>query len=108
MPGERVDDALAAAERLRADGVGSVFTHLGENVNAAAEAAAVAAHYGDVLARIRAAGLDTEVSVKLTHLGLDLSTELCAQNLQRIITAAGPASCVWIDMESSPYVDRTL
>jgi len=108
MPGEELDDALTAAHRLQRENLGTVFTHLGENVADAREAAAVADHYCEVLERIRADSLATEVSVKLTHLGLDLSTELCGENLERVVAAAGPNSCVWIDMESSPYVDRTL
>ncbi len=111
MPGERLEDALAAAKALEAAGMGSVFTHLGENVTDAAEAAAVEEHYEEVLRRVREAGLGTEVSVKLTHLGLDLSAELCRENLEKIALAArqqGGRGTVWIDMEGSGYVDRTL
>jgi proline dehydrogenase len=108
MPGETLEDALAAARALRDQGLGSVLTYLGENVTDAAEAAAVTRHYLDVLARIRASGLQTEISVKLTHLGLDLRSELCYENLTRLIEQAGELSTVWIDMEASPYVDATL
>jgi proline dehydrogenase len=108
LPGERLDDALAAATRLQQQGIGSLLTHLGENITSAGEAAAVAEQYSDALARIRAAGLPMEPSLKLTHLGLDLSPQLCRENLARVIAAAGPDCTVWIDMESSAYVDRTL
>ena len=108
MPGETVDDALSAAVALRAKSIGTVFTHLGENVSDPAEAERVTLHYFEVLDRIRQQGLETEVSVKLTQLGLDLSAELCYANLRRIIEHAGPQSLVWIDMEASNYVDVTL
>src|SRR5579885_2371286 len=54
------------------------------------------------------AGLGTEISVKLTQLGLDLSPELCLEKLRRILAAERPESTVWIDMEASNYVDATL
>jgi proline dehydrogenase len=108
IPGETLDAALQAGLALQEQGIGTVFTYLGENVTDAQEAEAVAAHYADVLARIRAWPQPAEVSVKLTQLGLDLDPELCSANLRRILDAAAPHQTVWIDMESSPYVDITL
>ena len=108
MPGEMVSDALAAAVALRDRSIGSVFTRLGENVTDAAEADEVTAHYLEVLGRVRAMSLGTEVSVKLTQLGLDLDPELCYANLEQIIKKAGSESVVWVNMEASNYVDATL
>ena len=108
MPGEDLDAALAAAQAFERKRLGTVFTRLGENVTDAAEAAAVAEHYLEVLNRVKALGLGTEVSVKLTQLGLDLSPELCFANLSNIVARAGAQSVVWIDMEASNYVDVTL
>ncbi len=108
MPGETVSDALAAAAALREQSIGTIFTQLGENVSDLTEAEQVTVHYLDVLDRIRSQGLRTEVSVKLTQLGLDLNPELCYKNLARIIEHAGTRSVVWIDMEASNYVDATL
>jgi len=108
MPGEDVEDALAAARALQEKRIRTVFTRLGENVTEAAEAEAVTRHYLDVLGQIEARSLPTEVSVKPTQLGLDLSPELCDGNLSRIIARAGTKSTVWIDMEASNYVDATL
>jgi proline dehydrogenase len=108
MPGETLEDALASALGIEKQGLGTVFTYLGENVSDPREATAVKDHYLTVLEQVRNSGLKTEISVKLTHLGLDLSTELCASNLTRLIEAAGRDSVVWVDMESSEYVDRTL
>ena len=108
MPGEQISDAIAAARSLEDRGLDTVLTHLGENVTTAEEAESVTQHYLDALGQVRAAGLHTELSVKLTHLGLDLSHELCQANVEKLIQAAGSESIVWIDMESSPYVDSTL
>jgi proline dehydrogenase len=108
MPGETLDDALAAAQTLRNKKVGTVFTHLGENISDRAEAQQVADHYLEVLNRIRQKGLQTEVSVKPTQLGLDLSPDLCFEHLKAIIARAPKESIVWIDMEASNYVDPTL
>jgi proline dehydrogenase len=108
MPGETIDDALAAAHSLASKNIGSVFTHLGENVVDRDEASKVAEHYIDVIKRIHALGMSSEVSVKLTQLGLDLSPEFSAENLLKIIQAERPTSTVWVDMEGSNYVDSTL
>ena len=108
MPGETAEDALGAAQALQAHGISAVFTHLGENINEAPEALRVTDHYVALLDQIRTRGLNSEVSVKLTQLGLDLSSAQCYANLKRIIQHAGPESTVWIDMEASPYVDITL
>ncbi len=108
MPGETVDDALTAACALREKGIGTVFTYLGENIIDAREAAQVTDHYLAVLDRIRDSGLKAEISVKLTHLGLDLDRQLCYANLTKLIEHGGQASTVWVDMEASNYVDATL
>jgi proline dehydrogenase len=108
MPGETLDDALIAAKTLRGKKIGTVFTRLGENISDRAEAQEVADHYLEVLDRVREEGLQTEISVKLTQLGLDLSRDLCFGHLQSIIARAPRESIVWIDMEASYYVDVTL
>ena len=108
MPGEEFTDAIQAAEILRKNKIGAVFTHLGENVNDAKEAQQVTEHYVSVVEQMRQRNLDAEISVKLTQLGLDLSPELCFENLKSILSQVPLSSTIWIDMESSPYVDRTL
>jgi proline dehydrogenase len=73
------------------------------------EAEQVTRHYLDVLDRVAASGLDAHISVKPTQLGLDLDRALCERNLDRLIERAEQRNnFVWIDMESSPYVDPTL
>lgn len=108
MPGEEIAEALDAAKTLEEKNIAGVLTHLGENIRDAEEAAEVTNHYLEVLKKIRAAGLKTEISVKLTQLGLDQSTELCFENVKQILAQEEPDKTVWIDMEASPYVDATL
>src|SRR5215470_12609497 len=68
MPGESLDAALTAADKLAQKQIASVFTNLGENVTDRGEAQQVTEHYLEVLRRIHGTGLRTEVSVKLTQL----------------------------------------
>lgn len=109
MPGEDLDAALKAAALLNARGFGTILTHLGENVTVQAEADAVVAHYLSVLACLERDTLDTEISIKLTQLGLDLDPAFCYANLETLIQRAGRfKSVVTIDMESTRYTDATL
>jgi proline dehydrogenase len=109
MPGEQPDDALRAARELQAAGLPTILTHLGENVRAASEADAVAAHYVALFDRVREAGVDAWISVKPTQLGLDLGMDLCRRHLVRLAAHAGNTrNWLWIDMESTPYLDRTV
>ncbi len=106
MPGERAEEALAAARAL---GVGAVLTRLGENLRDAGEAAKVTEHYLEVLERIHREGLDVEISVKPTQLGLDFSREECEQHLRELATRAREQrNWVWVDMESTAHTDATL
>lgn len=109
MPGEDVDDAFRAAKEFAATGLGTVFTELGERVNNAGESDAVRDHYLAVLEGIERDRVPTHISVKLTHLGLDIDRHAC---VARVITLAKRAeeigSFFWIDMEESNYVDATL
>jgi proline dehydrogenase len=107
MPGETFDDAVAASRQLQSEGIGAVFTQLGENVASAAQARVVTEHYRAVLERIHREQLPAEISVKLTHLGLDVSPEICYANLREILENAGNVT-VWLDMEGSAYLDATL
>jgi proline dehydrogenase len=110
MPGEEVDDALRAAKQQQSHGINTILTRLGENLTRVEEAEEVTQHYLDVLDKIAASSLDAQISVKPTQLGLDLDRELCYRNFERLLdrAAARGNSIIWIDMESSPYVDPTL
>ena len=109
MPGETLDDAMAAAAALRAQGIATVLTELGENVSQAAQADEVVRHYVAALRTIGARGLDCHISVKLTQLGLDVDRMRCRTNLRVLLThAKEQQNFVWIDMEQHAYVDATL
>jgi proline dehydrogenase len=109
MPGEDLDAALRAAEELKALGITSTFTRLGENVTNAGEATAVRDHYLTVAEQVHARGLDTHISTKLTQLGLDIDPDLAYQGMRAITErAARLGNVTWIDMEQSSYVDVTL
>jgi len=109
MPGETVQDALEAAAALAERGLPTMFTDLGENVVTTNEARSVAEHYLHVYDRIAERGLDTEISVKPTHLGLDLDHEATLVNLEELAAKADEhGNWLWLDMESHPYVDATL
>jgi len=109
MPGEQIEDALAAAKAQQSLGITTILTRLGENLTRVEEAEEVTQHYLDVLDRVAAAGLDAHISIKPTQIGLDLDPALCERNLDRVIERAEQRNnFVWIDMEGSPYVDPTL
>jgi proline dehydrogenase len=109
MPGEHVEDALRAAAEVKPQGITTILTKLGENLTRVEEAEQVTRHYLDVLDRVAASGLDAQISIKPTQLGLDLDRTLCERTLDRLVERAEQRNnFVWIDMESSPYVDPTL
>jgi len=109
MPGEDATDALAAAAAFKRESIASEFTRLGENVTTISEVDAVADHYLAMLDRIAAAQLDGEISLKLTHLGLDLDEARTQSHVERLADrAAGQRRIVWIDMEGSAYTERTV
>jgi proline dehydrogenase len=109
MPGETLEEALIPARGLADRGIATVFTLLGENITEPAASRQVADHYREVLRRVAELGLDGQISVKPTQLGVDLSAELCHENLGALVDrAAESGTTVWIDMEDSSYTDVTL
>src|SRR4029079_18872661 len=109
MPGETLEDALAAALPLEEAGIGTMYTRLGENLENLAVADEVADHYIEAMDKIVAAGITGELSVKPTQLGRDNDAEICLAQLVRIAEhAAAAGSYLWINMEGSNYVDATI
>jgi proline dehydrogenase len=109
IAGPSLDDAIRVVRRLNAKGKLATVDVLGEAVTAPDEARAIAGQYHDVLARIDEEGLEANVSVKLTGLGLELDYDLCRENLEAVVTDAGARNTfVRIDMEDSSTTDRTL
>jgi proline dehydrogenase len=109
MPGEHVDDALRAAKEQQPLGINTILTRLGENVTRADEAEEVTRHYLDVMDKVAASSLDAHISIKPTQLGLDFDRGLCERNMDRLMERVEQRNnFLWIDMESSPYVDQTI
>jgi proline dehydrogenase len=109
IAGATVDDAVRVVRELNARGKMATVDVLGEDVTSADEARAIAGQYHDVLARIDEERLDSNVSVKLTGLGLELDLDLCKENLEAVVAdAAARGNFVRIDMEDSSTTDDTL
>ena len=109
MPGEDVGSALTASGNFARERMGTVITALGERVTNRDEADAVRDHYLDLLDQIKSRALPTHISVKLTHLGLDLDREACLARVRALATRAEQTGTfLWVDIEESWYVDPTL
>ena len=107
MPGERLEDALGAARQLADVGIGSIVTRLGESLTGESRPDEVCDHYLGAY-DIRRDGLPVVVSVKPTQLGLDRSDEVALATSTSGAESRRNRSQLWIDMEDSSYVDRTL
>jgi proline dehydrogenase len=109
MPGERMEDALDAAEELAAEGMPATFTYLGESVEDDADADRVLQHYLRLFELIEERGLDAEVSVKPSHLGMELDPEATHGRVRTLAQrSAALGKHLFIDMEAAPTVDPTL
>ncbi len=109
VAGEALDDAIEATRALNQRNMYVSLDHLGENVSDAKEAISAAKDYIAILDRIKQAGVDANISIKLTALGLDISQELCEQNVCRILERAQQFPIfVRIDMEGSAYTEQTV
>jgi proline dehydrogenase len=109
VAGEALDEAIAATAPLNRQHIAVSLDNLGENVSDAAEAASAARDYIVILDRIQNEGVEANISVKLTALGLDIGTELCRDNLAQVLERARAYGIfVRVDMEGSDYTERTL
>ncbi|MDQ3069067.1 MAG: proline dehydrogenase family protein [Acidobacteriota bacterium] len=109
MPGERVEDALEAAQALKGKQITTILTRLGESLAGAEDSQAVADHYVRVMDMVAERGLDAQISVKPTQLAYDQDKEMCFRHLTRLLDHAKlRGNMIWIDMESSEYVDGTI
>jgi proline dehydrogenase len=110
MPGETMEEALAAGESLEASGIPAVYTRLGENLTQMPQADEVAAHYHTLIDEIARRGLAAHISPKLTQLGLDLDPVMARGHLAALAARARElgAGTVWIDMEGSDYTEATV
>lgn len=109
VPGETLDEAVAAARKCNDVGMAVSLDFLGENVTTTADAQKARDSYFEIYDRIEKEKLNANVSCKLTQLGLDLSVEFCEGMVLSIAErAAGYSSFLRIDMEGSVYTQRTV
>jgi proline dehydrogenase len=109
VAGETVDTAVTAARDLNRRKITATLDLLGESITRESEAAQARDTYLLMLDRIAQAGVDSNVSVKLTQMGFDISEDLCLANMRAILDKAkSHGSFVRLDMESSAYTQRTL
>jgi proline dehydrogenase len=109
IAGETADEAIAAARAIQAQGLLLTLDYLGESVATLAEADAATREYLRIIDVIVASGIERNVSLKLTQLGLDVDKATCVDNLRRILEPAQRHGFfVRIDMENSPYTEVTL
>ncbi len=109
VAGETLEDALSALERLHEAGLRTTVDVLGEAVTSVDDARAAATEYVDALDALAARGLDRNVSVKLSQMGLGLDDGVCRDNVERILARAAACDAfVRIDMESHDTTDATL
>lgn len=109
IAGQSLEEALPVVEKLRNEGFRTTLDILGESVTNISEARGVAEDYCKVLRALKERGLETNMSLKLTQLGLDISDQLCFDNVAKILVEAGKINgFIRVDMEGSPYTQRTL
>ena len=109
VAGETIEEAVVAAQDLAHQGITSSLDLLGESVQVEGEAIAARDQYLAMLDRMAAQGVEVNVSVKLTQMGLDISEDLCFANMSRILDKARELhGFVRLDMEGSAYTQRTL
>lgn len=109
VAGETIQEALQHVRVLNARGFSATMDILGEHVQTTEEAENITSAYCDLLTKIHAEKLDSTISIKPTHLGLELDKELTEKNILKISkTAKSLKKVVTIDMENSPYTDDTL
>ena len=109
IAGETIEEAVACVKDLPAKGLLLTLDYLGESVSSAAAASAAAADYVQIINKIVASGIERNISLKLTQLGLDVDKATAVDNMRRILEPADANGFfVRIDMENSPYTDATL
>ena len=109
VAGESLDLAIQVAHTLNRQRISVSLDHLGENTSDEREARAAADDYVAIVERIHAEGVEGNISVKLTALGLDISEQLCRDNLARVLRCAQQYGMfVRVDMEAADYTQRTV
>jgi proline dehydrogenase len=109
VAGESIQDAIRVVRELNAKGINATLDHLGEHTSSVEEANTASDAIISVLQEIDKAGVKSNVSIKLTQIGMGLDEEICRQNLVRILNHAKQhCNFVRIDIEDTPYTDVTI
>jgi proline dehydrogenase len=109
IAGSTLEEAIAVCLKLRSEGIAATLDYLGENVRSLEEAKACRDVYLRILHAMRDAGVEPNVSLKLSQFGIDFSVSACEENVGVLVEeAATMGGFVRIDMEGSQYTDRTL
>ena len=109
VSGQTIQEAIPAVRRLNASGISTTLDVLGENVSDRHAAEAAVTAYLETLDWIQRESLNSNVSLKLTQMGLDIDRDYCLENVARICERAATGdNFVRIDMEGSAYTERTL
>src|ERR1700752_2630281 len=111
VAGPEVADAIRSAAAVNQFGAGVSIAHLGENVTNADEARGSAKLYHNLLDEIAAHKLNANISLKLTHMGLDVDESMAYEIVRGLVAKAAsmsPKNFVRVDMEGAPYTQRTL
>ncbi len=109
VAGETIAEALRVVRELNAKGINVTLDHLGEHTTTPEEARQAAEDVLALLDAIEQEGVRANVSIKLTQIGLELDENLCAEHLEMILRrAAEKHNWVRIDMEDTPYTDKTI
>jgi proline dehydrogenase len=109
IAGETVEEAIHDARILQSRGMLLTLDYLGESVRTTDEASAATSEYVRLIDVIVASGIERNISLKLTQLGVTVDRATCVDNLRRILEPAGKHGFfVRIDMENSPYTDVTM
>lgn len=104
-----MEDAIRVVQELNSQGIAATLDHLGEHTSTPERARQATQDILDVLDAIHKSGVQSNISIKLTQIGLALDPKLCAENLERILNYAGERdNFVRIDMEDAPWVETTL
>jgi len=109
VAGTKIEDAIRAIRELNAKNINVTLDHLGEHTSTPEEASDATSEILNTLDEIKKDGVRANVSIKLTQIGLGLDENLCAENLERILARAKEhGNFIRIDMEDTPYTDKTL
>lgn len=109
VAGEKIEDATRVVQELNIRGINATLDHLGEHTTTPVEAEQSSKDILEVIQQISGCDVQSNISIKLTQIGLGLDEDLCVKNLERILTVASQHNnFVRIDIEDTPYTDKTI